>query len=220
MAREPPKSGARPRSRTNVFKRLKPSLVYGGSIGSDRPSSSRNNRYSILSNSDDMEVAQESNIVEEVNPPKPPPIVADITIPLKEIQHMLGNDCVYKRTSVGTKIFPNSSEKFEFCKKALTENKIEFHSYNSKENRLFTVFLHGLPKMDAQSIKDDLNSYNLSPASVTEINTRYSTVDDAVYKVQFLRKNFSPSYLQNVKTIKSVIISWRKQKPKNSNKPT
>lgn len=220
MARGPPKIGARPKSRANSFKYIKPSLVYGGTIGSDRPSTSRNNRFGILSNSDDMDVAQESNIVEEERPPKPPPIVADITIPLREIQHLLGDDCIYKRTSVGTKIFPQTAKKYEFCKKALSDNKIEFHSYNSKENRLFTVFLHGLPKTDIKDIKDDLISYNLTPTSVTEVNTKYSSADDAVYKVQFGRKNFSPSHLRNVTTIRNVIISWRKQKPRNNNKPT
>lgn len=220
MARGPPNTGARPKSRAKVFKHIKPSMVYGGGISSDRPSTSRHNRYSILSNPDENEMAQESNIVEEERALKPPPIVADGSIPLREIQHLLGNDCIYKRTSVGTKVFPQNSEKYEFCKRALAESKIEFHSYNSKENRLFTVFLHGLPKMDIKYITDDLKSYNLSPTAVTEVNTKYSTVDDAVYKVQFIRKNFSPSYLQNVRTISNVVISWRKQKPKNKNKPT
>lgn len=106
MARGPPKTGARPKSRTNVFKYLKPSLVYGGSISTDRPSTSGNNRYSILSDQLDMNVAQESNVIDEERPPKPPPIVADSSIPLKEVNHLHGSDCIYKRTSVGTKIFP------------------------------------------------------------------------------------------------------------------
>lgn len=220
MARGPPKPGARPKSRTNVFKHLKPALIYGGSMGSDRPTSSRGNRYDILSNQDDMDTLQETIDVEEERPPKPPPIVADSNIPLREIQHLLGTDCLYKRTSVGTKIFPQNFEKYEFCKKTLKDSQIEFHSYNSKENRLFTVFLHGLPKINTKDITDELVSYNLTPASVTEVNTRYSSANDAVFKVQFVRKNFTPSYLQNVQTINNVMITWRKQKPKSNNKPT
>lgn len=214
-----PRSLASSRSRTSLFKGMKPSLVLGGSITSNRPSTSRHNRFDILSDAGDMDVTQ-TNIVEEVKPPKPPPIVVDIAMPLKELQHILGNDCIFKRTSIGTKVFPSNSDKYEFCKNSLKENKIEFHSFNSKENRLFTTFLHGLPKINTKDIIDDLQGYNLTPTSVTEVNTLYSSANDAVYKVQFVRKNFNPTHLQNVKTIKNVMISWRKQKPKNKNKPT
>lgn len=65
-----------------------------------------------------MDVTQDSNIAVEEKQPKPPPIVADIEIPIREIQHLLGNDCSCKRTSIGTKIFPVNFEKYEFCKKA------------------------------------------------------------------------------------------------------
>lgn len=74
--------------------------------------------------------------------------------------------------------------------------------------------------MDTADIINDLKSYNLTPASVAEVTTKYSSVNDAVYKVQFSRKNFSPAYLQNVKTILNVMISWRKQKPKKNYQPT
>lgn len=181
MERGPPKPVARPKSRTNVFKHLKPALIYGGSMGSDRPTSFRGNRYDILSNQDDMDTLQETIDFEEERPPKPPPIVADSNIPLREIQHLLGTDCLYKRTSVGTKIFPQNFEKYEFCKKTLKDSQIEFHSYNSKENRRLTVFLHGLPKINTKDITDELVSYNLTPESVTEVNTRYSSANDAVF---------------------------------------
>lgn len=116
MARGP-KTTARPKSKTNIFKNIRPSLVLGGSITSNRPSTSCSNRFSILSDPGDMDVIQESNIVEEVRQPKPPPIVADTAVTLREIQHLLGTDCIYKRTSVGTKIFPSNFDKYEFCKK-------------------------------------------------------------------------------------------------------
>lgn len=190
------------------------------SIGSIGATSSRYNRYSSLSSMDDMEEEQETNITPSVRTYKPPPIVADINLPLKEIQHILGTDCIYKRTSIGTKIFPQSSEKYNFCIKALKENKIEFHSFNSKENRLYTTFLYGLPRLNTSDIVTELTNYNLTPKSVTEVKTRYSSNNDAVYKIQFLRKAFNPKSLQSVKTISNVIISWKKSKPKKNDKPT
>lgn len=220
MARGPPKSGVRPKSKSHTFRHLKPSLIFGGNMSNDRPTTSRGNRYSLLANQDNMDFTNESNVEEDERQPKPPPIVTDTSIPLREIQLLLGQDCIYKRTSIGTKIFPQNFEKYNFCTSALKENKIEFHSYRSKENRLFTVFLYGLPKINIKDITDDLASYNLSPTSVTEVNTKYSTTNDAVYKVQFLRKNFNPSYLHSVKTIQNVIVSWKKSKPRNNNKPT
>ncbi|XP_059220573.1 uncharacterized protein LOC131996983 [Stomoxys calcitrans] len=196
MARGPARSGARFKSKTNVLKRPKPMFTFGGTTGSDRATTTCRNRYGILSTPDDMEVAIESNIVDEERVPKPPPIVADASVPLREIQHLLGNDCVFKQSD------------------------IEFHSFNSRENRSYTVFLHGLPKMPTSEIIEDLKDYNLTPTSVTEINTKYSSVDDAVYKVQFVRKNFNPAHLQNIYAIRNVVVSWRKQKPKQKNKPT
>ena len=83
----------------------------------------------------------------------------------------------------------------------MTLSVIEFHTFNSKENRLHTVFLYGLPKISIE----DMEAYNLTPSAITEINTRFSSVNNAVYKVQFTRKNFNPKSLNNVTAICNVI---------------
>ena len=83
----------------------------------------------------------------------------------------------------------------------MTLSVIEFHTFNSKENRLHTVFLYGLPKISIE----DMEAYNLTPSAITEINTRFSSVNNAVYKVQFTRKNFNPKSLHNVTAICNVI---------------
>ncbi|XP_059221648.1 uncharacterized protein LOC131996199 [Stomoxys calcitrans] len=88
------------------------------------------------------------------------------------------------------------------------------------ENKLFTVFLYGLPKIETSEIIDELKSYNVIPSSVAETTTKYSSVNNAVYKVQFVRKNFIPNSLKNIKTIANVVISWRKYKQKKNDKPT
>mgnify|MGYP006393538539 CR=1 FL=1 len=45
-----------------------------------------------------------------------------------------------------------------------------------------------------------------------KIVTKFSSNNNAVYKVQFVRKNFNPNALKNVRTISNVIISWKKYK--------
>lgn len=186
----------------------------------DGPSTSRQNRFASLERLSEMEVTNDSNIADSEDSYKPPPIVVDASITLKEVQHILGGECFFKRTSIGTKVFPKTKEKYEFCKRALLESKIEFHSFNSKENRLFTTFLYGLPRVDTQVVSDELKSYNLAPIAVKEIATRYSSPDDAVYKVQFVRRDFNPNSLLNVKSINNVLITWQKYKPRKSDKPT
>lgn len=184
------------------------------------PGTSHSNRFGALADQSGMDVNYESNITMEERQPKPPPIVVDSSLSLREIQHLLGKDCVYKRTSIGTKVFPSDTEKYSFCQKTLKENNIEFHSFNPKGNRLFTVFLHGLPQISPQDITTDLKGYNLIPTAVTEVSTRYSSINDAVYKIQFERKTFNPSSLRNIKSICDVIVTWKKNKPKKNDKPT
>lgn len=185
---------------------------------SDLPSTSKN-RFSTLADNSDMELDPASNI-NEIKKVKPPPLVVDENFSLRELQVLLGSDVIYKRTSIGTKVFPNNTECYEMCKKILIENKIEFHTFNSKENRLYTVFLYGLPKISIDDIKKDMEAYNLTPSAITEINTRFSSVNNAVYKVQFTRKNFNPKSLNNVTAICNVIVSWKKYKPRKRDNPT
>lgn len=189
---------------------------------SDQPSCSNFNRYSALSDMDDFSDFSESNI--NLNSSKvfakPPPIVADVNVSMKEIQLLTGDGCTYKRTSIGTKIFPQTQEKYDFCIKVLKEGLIEFHTFNSKSNKLYTTFLYGLPRLNVDEIIKDLIAYNLPPASVTEVQTRFSSADNAVYKVQFNRKSFNPNNLKNIKLICKIHATWKKYKPKQSERPT
>lgn len=188
-----------------------------GSIGA---TSSSYNRYSDLSSIEDMDDSPETNITTAEVPSKPPPIVTDINVSLREIQHLLGNDCIYKSTSIGIKIFPQTKDKFDFCIKSLSESNIEYHTFSAKEDKLFTTFIYGLPRISPDDIASELRTHNLSPTSVTEVKTRFSSANDAVYKVQFVRRSFKRIWLNNIKTISNVTITWRKQKPNNNNRPT
>lgn len=212
------KSLARHRGKT-AFKKPKPQSM-ALDLASIGATSLSYNRYDDLSSIEDMEEVNEPNTNLGEILYKPPPIVTDINVPLREIQHLLGNDCVYKRTSIGTKIFPNNKDKFDFCIKSLKEAKIDFHTFNPKEEKLYTTFIYGLPKTNPDDIIAELRTYNLSPVSVVEVKTRYSSDNDAVFKVQFARRSFAPNSLKTVKTIANVIITWKRHKPNNNNKPT
>lgn len=205
-------------SRKSNIKRPKWSRAVPSDIFSNLPSTSRN-RFSALADLTDMETDPVSNIVDS-KLVRPPPLVVDQKTSLKAVQELLGSDSKYKRTSIGTKVFPQNKECFDKCKQILLEKKIEFHTFNSKENRPYTVFLHGLPRIATDDIKKDIEAYNLTPLSITEINTRFSSIDNAVYKVQFARKNFNPKSLGIVTAICNVIVSWKKYKPRRNGNPT
>lgn len=82
---------------------------------------------------------------------------------------------------------------YKFCVNALKVGKMDFHSYNSKENKMYTTSLYGLLTLSPDEVSDNLKTYNLSPTMVTEVKTKYSSVNDAVYKIQFERTSFNPS---------------------------
>lgn len=214
--------GAKPPSRTakksTNFKRQKMSQSIPLNLLANIPSTS-GNRFSALADNAEMDLEAESNIVEP-RQTKPPPVVVESSTSLTELQKMLGKDYIYKRTSIGTKIFPPSNDKLEHCKKMLLDKKIAFHSFSSKENRLYTTFIYGLPKVSTDDIINDLKEYNLTPASVTEIKTKYSSLNNAVYKVQFVRKSFNPQSLQKIRNICNVIITWKKHKQRKNDNPT
>lgn len=214
--------GAKPPSmalkRSSNFKRQKRFQPVPLDFFNNMPSTS-GNRFSALANNADMDVEPESNITEP-RAVKPPPVVVDSNTTLTELKNIFGKDYIYKSTSIGTNIFSPSKDKLENCKQKLLEKKIPFHSFSSKENKLYTTFLYGLPKISSSDITNDLKEYNLTPVSVTEIDTQYSSPNNAVYKVQFTRKSFNPKSLQNVKSICNVIITWKKHKKRKNKNPT
>lgn len=211
------KSKSRYKNHLAESKMMKQQTSPGNSY-SNNASTSRN-RFSPLSDLIDMDAAPSSNL-SVVKQQKPPPIVVEADTPFIEIQNLLGKECIYKRTSIGTKVFPPNIELYNCCLQILKESKKEFHSFNPKENRLYTTFLYGLPKVDPVEIKAELTSYNLIPTHVSEVNTKFSSNNNAFYKVQFTRKTFNPDSLKNVKTISNVLISWKKYKQRNNDKPT
>lgn len=93
-----------------------------------------------------MDIVADTN-GSEVKQIKPPPIVVDISNPFMEIHNLLDKECYYKSSSIGTKVFSPKNEKYEHWKKIFLEKLFEFYFYNSKENRLYTTFLYGLPRI-------------------------------------------------------------------------
>lgn len=140
----------------------------------------------------------------------PPPIVIDKTHSLTEIQRILGRDYTYKKTYV-------SKEKFNKCKEELTQRSYKFHTYRAKDEQIMTVYLYGLPKMDTSEIKAELETNNIAPIDITEVITKHSTVDDAVYKIRFLRNAIKVAHLKNIVSINKVIVTWKLYKPRKTN---
>ena len=198
--------GAKNSSRAKKFSVKNKRMINLRSPPENSASTSRN-RFSILADLNDMDVNPPETNLNEACQRKPPPIVVEASTPFTLVQELLGKECLYKRTSIGTKVFPPSIEMYNCCKQILKENQKEFHSFNPKENRSYTIFLYGLPKINTEDISSELKSYNLIPSSVIEVNTKYSSCNNAVYKVSFSRKTFNPDSLKNIRTISNVIIT-------------
>lgn len=207
-----------PVKKATNFKRQKRFQPVAMNLFPNMPSTS-GNRFSVLADNAEMDLESESNIT-EAKTAKPPPIVVDPDTTITTLQNLFGKDYFYKSTSIGTKIFSPNNAKQEDCKKVLLDRKIPFHTFRARDSRTYTIFLYGLPKISTNDIITDLKGYNLSPATVTEIETQYSSPDNAVYKVQFVRKSFNPKSLQNVKSICNVIITWKKYKQRKKDNPT
>lgn len=173
------------------------------------------NRFGIL----DSEQQTSSKIQNHEIPVKIhiPPIVVDKNHSFTDVQTLLGDPYIYKKTSIGTKVFAESKEDYIKCKEVLLTKCYQFHSFRAKDEQIITIYLYGLPKMDVSLIKEDLSTNNIFPQNIIEIITKHSTKDDAVYRITFLRKTFKISHLKNITTIRKTKIRWKPYKPKGKN---
>lgn len=175
------------------------------------------NRFGIL------DIGEKTSSSTEVNDPRIPikahipPIVVDRSHPFTEVQSLLGELYIYKKTSIGTKVFSRNKEDYTKCKEILLSKCYQFHSFRAKDEQIFTVYLYGLPQIETSLINEELATYNIFPQNNMEIITRFTTKDDAVYKIQFKKRAFQISHLKNITTIRNIKIKWKPYKPKKRN---
>lgn len=113
--------------------------------------------------------------------------------------------------SIGTKIISDSISDFVSAKNKLTEAKYHFYTHQLKDTKMYKLILFGLPKLDTKEISNELKiSHNITPASIKEITTSRSSVDDAIYTLEFDRSVHSKSQIKKIKYLCGIVVHWRK----------
>lgn len=73
------------------------------------------------------------------------------------------------------------------------------------------MVLFGLPRLTIEIIKNEfVNELNITPVSVTEIKTKKSSVDDALYMIEFNRQQVSKNEVLKIKYFCNIAVYWRR----------
>lgn len=172
---------------------------------SDRPSTS-SNRFDILSDDSCGEEEDSYSIREKV-----PPIIVDTTHSFTSVLKLIGNRYTFKRMSVGTKIMAESLSLYEEALKTLKSNQYKFYTHEIKDSKSFKMVMFGLPKMENATIFEEFNdSHNIKPLSVKEITTKRTTVDDALYLIEFDRQHVSKREVMKIRYFHNISVFWKK----------
>jgi PAX-interacting protein 1 len=119
-------------------------------------------------------------------PPRPPPIYVDGVQninPLRELLFQIAGDDFELKTLQGTdvKIKPKSSTNYSTIVKALTEKRIEFHTYQfhtyqPKADRSFRTVLRGLhSSTDTKDIKCEIESLGYTVVNIFNLKQNRTT---------------------------------------------
>lgn len=177
------------------------------------------NRFDALRSIDEDDTYSEGEEEEEVREFKVvvPPIVVDAAYNFHSVYKLIGTSFEFKRMSIGTKIISPSLALFEQAKNKLKEAKYTFYTHECRDTKMFKLVLYGLPKTEINEIKDELkNAYNINVVNIKEITTSRSSMNDALYMLEFDRTINSKSQVLKIKRLCSIVVYWRK--PMKGNK--
>lgn len=178
------------------------------------------NRFSALSTFDDDD--DDFTYSESEAEPKEykvviPPIIVDYVHSFTMVYGLIGRAYTFKKMSIGTKIISPTINEYVSAKKKLTEAKFKFYTHELKDTKMYKLVLFGLPKLQTTLISDELkNSHNVIASSIKEIITSRSTLDDAIYVLEFDRSLYTKSQVKKIRHLCGIVIHWRK--PTSSNK--
>lgn len=173
--------------------------------------STSSNRYQSLSDldgdDDDDSVCSIGNVEQKE---KIPPITVDNCHHFTEIMKLLGQNCKYKRMSIGTKVMPISMVGYEDVIKKLKAKNVKFFTHPIIDIKKFKLMLFGLPKMDLMEIQDEFKTeFNIEPTNIKDILTARSNTDDALCMVQFNRSQISKKDVRKIKYLCNVVVHWQ-----------
>lgn len=161
------------------------------------------NRFHLLSNDEE----EETRIVKE----KIPPIVVDSCHSFSQVWQILGEEYLFKRMSVGTKVICKTLILYEAALKKLSELKYSFYTHKVKDAKYFKLVLFGLPRTDPELLKEEFAKiHNIRPVSLKEIVTKKTTDDDAIYLAEFNKQEVPKSEVIKIKYFSNIAVYWRR----------
>lgn len=212
----------RKRKRGAIAKNLKEKLRIGINqfqAHSSNQNINLSNRFQPLANmefeDDSININRGSTKKDSTSKPKIPPIV--VTQKLfnpNEIQSLELSDISFKFISLGVKISFGIKESYDKCIDHLKKNNVEFFTHRLKNN-IFKVILSGLPQLNTDDIKNELNSkYNLNIVDVRELQTSYFNKNSRLYLLSLDNSEINLSHLRQIKVVNHTIINWLRFSPK------
>lgn len=140
------------------------------------------------------------------------------TSQIKELcDQLLIKNYSIRKISIGLKLFCSTKEDFNIvCKKL--ENKFEYFTYCTKDEKPYKAVLLGLDKFDPAIVKHKLNKMGLTCLEVKLVTkTRGNNNEQCIYIVYFQRKSITLKELkQNYSVIDYVKVKWDFQKRRSS----
>lgn len=180
----------------------------------------RQNRFASLQSNVDLSKNGSRAESTPIRTRNQPPLVVDSKHSFNVVTKLFDVDCLFKRMSTGTRVITNSKEDYARCKNILDTKGFEYHSYESNDDKLLKVFLHGLCKVDLDYLKKDLAENNIVPVQLKEVTTPRTTSDDALYALEFKKTDINLSQLKKVKYICKTAVQWKPHMKRNRGEPT
>lgn len=183
-------------------------------------SSETNNRFDLLGEVDDMEASSDEDEVIVSPNAKFPPIIVDGNSGFTSVTKLLGVEYKFQRMTIGTKVISSTATQYNDAIKKLQLAGLTFFTHPRQDHKKFKLVIFGLPRLEISAMAEEFkNTYNIEPVSIKEITTIRSSVDDAIYMIEFNREQVSKKEVRKIRHFNGIIIKWRTP-TKNSRGPT
>lgn len=171
--------------------------------------SGSSNRFKDLEE-DDMDTISEDSSHIQASMEKFPPIIVDETVSFSNVLKMLGKQFTFQRMSIGTKIISPSLVLYEEATRKLKLAGFTFYTHQFQDHKKFKLVLFGLPKLEISTISDEFKqTHNIQPVSIKEISTKRSSIDDALYMIEFDKQQVSKREIHKIRYFNGIVVKWR-----------
>ncbi|XP_073814558.1 uncharacterized protein [Musca autumnalis] len=173
------------------------------------PSAENNNYFAPLQtiNDDDIESEEMPSATKTHIP-----LITILKCKIEEVHELCKickiNDYSIRKMTIGLKFFCNHKKDFEeMCK--ILENKYEFFTYATKEEKPYKALLFGLETQDPMSVKTKLINMGLQCTDVKIVHQKSRYGSFIIYVVYFKRKTITMRELRhNYSKFDKIQISW------------